>query len=70
MADALLETTIHPNSRFQMANAVLEITMLKTTMHSNGRCTLKNNNALKWQMNFWKQYFLFRYDTYMMPILS
>jgi hypothetical protein len=60
MVDALLETTMHPNGRSQMANAILEIIMLETTMHSNGKCTLGNNNAgnnsaLKWQMHSWKQ---------------
>jgi hypothetical protein len=29
----------------QMADAVLEIIVLKTTMHSNGKCTLRKNNA-------------------------
>jgi hypothetical protein len=55
MVKAFLETTMHPNGRFQMANAVLEITMLEITMHSNGIRTLGNNSALKWQMHSWKQ---------------
>jgi len=28
-----------------MANAILKIIMLKTIVHSNGKCTLGNNNA-------------------------
>jgi hypothetical protein len=28
-----------------MIDAILEMIVLETTMHSNGRCTLGNNNA-------------------------
>jgi hypothetical protein len=45
MTNAFLETTMHPNGKSQMANAILEITMLETIMYSNGKCTLGNNSA-------------------------
>jgi len=46
-----------------MVDAFLKTTTLETIMHPNGRFhgkyniennNLGNNNALKWQMHFWK----------------
>jgi hypothetical protein len=34
--------TVHPNDKLQMVDAILEIIVLETTMHSNGKCNLGN----------------------------
>jgi hypothetical protein len=45
MVDAFLETRVHPNDIFEMVDIVLKIIMLETIVHSNGKCTLGNNNV-------------------------
>jgi len=34
--------TVHPNDKLQMVDAILEIIVLETTIHSNGKCNLGN----------------------------
>jgi hypothetical protein len=67
--------TIEVNGSKQNVQHLILCCKSKTIMYSNGRCNIGNdsvgnNNAFKWHMHFWKQQCLFKYDTYMMCIIS